>query len=45
VQGEVRFPADLSVALGSDGWQEVERVEHAMDARHAYAMSFVRMER
>ena len=29
----------------SDGWREVSRREHPADARHAYAMSFVQLER
>jgi len=39
VDGDVRFPA-----IDWDAWVEVERTEHAADARHAYAMSFTRLE-
>jgi len=40
VSGDVYFPlAEFS------GWREIERVEHAADARHAHAMSFVTLER
>jgi hypothetical protein len=27
------------------GWRELERLEHRADTRHAYAMSFVTLER
>jgi dihydrofolate reductase len=37
---------DTSFPLASlADWQEVEREEHAPDARHACAMSFIRLER
>ena len=40
VTGDVYFPLrDFS------GWRESESVSHAADARHAYAMSFVTLER
>jgi dihydrofolate reductase len=40
VQGDVFFPLqDFS------GWRESDAVAHAADARHAYAMSFVTLER
>ncbi len=46
VEGDVYFPSAGGQGFGMfDGWQELERVEHAPDARHAYAMSFVMMER
>jgi dihydrofolate reductase len=45
VDGDVYFPAALSAASGGNDWREVERVEHPADARHAHAMSFVRLER
>src|SRR3984885_12972667 len=39
VQGDVFFPLqDFS------GWRESDSVAHAVDARHAYAMSFVTLE-
>jgi dihydrofolate reductase len=55
VEGDVYFPGAPG-ARGApgvrgarfampDGWREVERIEHAADARHAYAMSFVTLER
>ncbi len=40
VEGDVRFPLSY---WGE--WHEAERREHPADARHAYAMSFVRLER
>jgi dihydrofolate reductase len=40
VKGDVHFP----LTYWGD-WHEVERSEHPADARHAYAMSFVRLER
>jgi dihydrofolate reductase len=40
VDGDVYFPLQCW-----DGWREMERSEHPADARHAYAMSFVRLER
>jgi dihydrofolate reductase len=40
IAGDVYFPLrDFSL------WRELERSEHAQDARHAYAMSFVTLER
>jgi len=40
VEGDTYFPlAQLQ------GWREAERIEHAADAKHAHAMSFVRLER
>jgi len=40
IAGDVYFPLrDFT------GWRELERTEHAQDARHAYAMSFVTLER
>jgi len=40
VEGDVHFPAfDLHA------WHEVRRQEHPADDRHAYAMSFVQLER
>ena len=40
VAGDAYFPLrDFS------GWRESESVEHAADARHSYAMSFVMLER
>ncbi len=38
--GDTRFPLE---ALAD--WQQVEREEHAPDARHACAMTFIRLER
>ncbi len=38
--GDVYFP-ELAVAQ----WREIDRVEHAADERHAYAMSFVTLQR
>lgn len=40
VQGDVYFPL-AALAL----WREIERSEHPGDERHAYAMSFVTLER
>jgi dihydrofolate reductase len=40
VEGDVHFPLSY---WGE--WREVQRSEHAADARHAYAMSFLRLER
>jgi dihydrofolate reductase len=40
VQGDVRFPP-----WHAAHWRETERVEHPADAQHAYAMSFVTLER
>ncbi|MGA2561936.1 MAG: dihydrofolate reductase [Steroidobacteraceae bacterium] len=40
IAGDVYFPLrDFT------GWRELERSEHARDARHSYAMSFVTLER
>ena len=40
VKGDVQFPP-----WDAAHWHEIERVEHPADARHAYAMSFVTLER
>ena len=40
VEGDVRFPR-----IDWNAWIEVGRSEHAADARHEYAMSFVQFER
>jgi dihydrofolate reductase len=40
VAGDVYFPPWQPAA-----WRELERVEHPADARHAYAMSFMTLER
>ncbi len=40
IEGDVHFPA-----LDSRAWRELRREEHAADERHAYAMSFVELER
>jgi dihydrofolate reductase len=40
IEGDVHFPA-----LDWSAWREVSRQEHAVDARHAYPMSFVQLER
>jgi dihydrofolate reductase len=40
VTGDVYFPPWQSA-----DWRELERLEHPADARHAYAMSFVTLER
>ncbi len=40
VEGDVYFPP-----IDWKAWTEVERSEHPPDARHAYAMSFVRLQR
>jgi dihydrofolate reductase len=40
------IPGDTCFPLGDlAAWSEVERMEHAADARHAHAMSFVTLER
>jgi dihydrofolate reductase len=39
-EGDVRLPP-----LAAAEWRETARVEHAADARHAHAMSFVTLER
>ena len=43
IVGDTYFP--LVQLTASDGWREVSRVEHAVDERHAYPMSFVTLER
>ncbi|HEY5019895.1 MAG TPA: dihydrofolate reductase [Steroidobacteraceae bacterium] len=40
VEGDVHFPP-----WDAAHWRETERLEHPADARHAYAMSFVTLER
>jgi dihydrofolate reductase len=40
ISGDTYFPR-----LDPGEWREVERVEHAVDERHAYAMSFVTLDR
>lgn len=45
VPGDVYFPGAGAGPGLFDGWREVERSEHPADARHAHAMSFVRLER
>ena len=40
VAGDVRFPP-----WKASDWRETDRVEHAADARHAYAMSFLTLDR
>lgn len=40
VPGDTRFPA-----YPTDEWAEIERVRNEADARHAYAYSFVTLER
>lgn len=46
VEGDVYFPGATRAGLGlHEGWREVARSEHPADARHAYAMSFVTLER
>ena len=40
VSGDVHFPAWDAAA-----WREVQRHEHPADARHAYAMTFLTLER
>jgi dihydrofolate reductase len=50
VEGDVRFSlqgtrAGAKGATGWQEWREVERSEHPADERHAYAMSFIRLER
>ena len=39
-EGDVHFPL-----LDMSEWQETARVEHAADERHAFAMSFITLER
>ncbi len=40
IDGEVTFPQ-----FQPEQWREVARVEHAADDRHAYAMTFITLER
>jgi dihydrofolate reductase len=40
VQGDVHFPP-----WDAAQWRQIERLEHPADARHAYAMSFMILER
>jgi dihydrofolate reductase len=40
IAGDVHFPA-----WDAAHWQEIERHEHPADARHAYAMTFLTLER
>jgi dihydrofolate reductase len=40
VEGDVRFPT-----VRWEEWRESARLEHAADERHAYAMSFITLER
>ena len=40
VDGDVRFPA-----VDWSQWQEIERHDHAADARHAYPLSFITLQR
>lgn len=40
VEGDVRFPPWVAAE-----WRELRRSEHPADARHAYAMSFLTLER
>ena len=41
-----RPAGDVRLALPDlSGWRELERHEHSSDARHAYAMTFVTLER
>jgi len=40
IDGGVRFPP-----IPADEWRETSRAEHPADERHAYAMSFVTLER
>jgi dihydrofolate reductase len=40
VEGDTRFPA-----FDRDAWNEIERVRHEADDRHAYPFSFVTLER
>ena len=40
IQGDTVFPA-----LDPSQWRETDRTEHPADARHAYAMTFVTLER
>ena len=48
VAGDVQFPGYRPGGAGDRvlvGWQERQRTSHPPDARHAYAMSFVTLER
>ncbi len=38
-------PGDVSFEWNEHDWLEIERREHPADARHAYAMSFITLER
>ena len=40
IEGDTRFALDDGGA-----WRETQRIEHAVDERHAYAMSFLTLER
>jgi dihydrofolate reductase len=40
IDGEVTFPE-----FQAERWREIARVEHAADDRHAYAMTFITLER
>jgi dihydrofolate reductase len=40
IDGDVHFPA-----LNESEWRETQRVEHLPDERHAYAMSFITLQR
>lgn len=40
VEGDVSFPA-----VDWSRWHEIERHDHPVDARHAYALSFITLER
>lgn len=49
VPGDVVFPVSPGAAppgsVSWPGWREIERIEHPIDARHAYAMSFITLQR
>jgi dihydrofolate reductase len=51
IEGDTHFPlpdgggAGAADGGGWPGWHELERTEHPADARHAYAMSFVTLQR
>lgn len=40
VDGETKLPT-----INADEWREVERIEHPADERHAFAMSFITLDR
>ena len=40
LDGDARFPD-----FDRSAWRETERIEHAVDERHAYAMTFLTLER